>query len=45
MDPREIKRVKVYQVKCLKCDLTVMARAVDKVCPVCAGPLPKRKNP
>jgi rRNA maturation endonuclease Nob1 len=42
MDPREIKRVKVYPVKCPKCELTPVVRAVDKVCPVCGDSLPKR---
>ena len=44
MDPREIKRVKVYPVKCAKCKLTVMARAVDKVCPVCGATLPREEE-
>jgi len=40
LDPREIKRVKVYPVKCPKCKLTAVVKATVKVCPVCGGPLP-----
>ena len=44
LDPTEINRVKVYPVKCLKCKLTVMARTVDKVCPVCGTILAKKQT-
>jgi rRNA maturation endonuclease Nob1 len=40
-DPDEIKRVKLYLVKCSKCKLTVRVKLDDKVCPACEGSLPK----
>jgi hypothetical protein len=40
----EIKRVKVYTGKCLKCKLTVMAGAVGKVFLVCKELLPKKRR-
>ncbi len=44
IDPTEINRVRVYPVKCLKCKLTIMARAVDEVCPVCGTVLEKKQT-
>jgi hypothetical protein len=39
LDPDEIKRVKLYLVKCSKCKLTVKVKPSEKKCPKCKYPL------
>jgi rRNA maturation endonuclease Nob1 len=45
LDPDEIKRVKLYPVKCPKCKADLMVKPTEKVCPVCGGSLPTPKKP
>jgi hypothetical protein len=41
LDPNDIKRVKVYPVKCSRCKANLLIRATEKVCPACGGLLSK----
>jgi uncharacterized Zn finger protein (UPF0148 family) len=45
LDPDEIKRVKLYPLKCSKCKANLMIRPTKKVCPICeAFPLVFREQ-